>query len=109
LLPVYPLNTAISCDKRHDETRIANRSDLDKMPENQAIPELFSRLPGASDKDEVTSSNLVGPIEVKSAECLIYREVIWPFLVGVVLAECPATGRRAFEAIRVHRAALWAE
>jgi hypothetical protein len=39
-------------------------SGLCEMPEYQAIPEFFSRLPWASDsdKDEVTSSNLVRPI-----------------------------------------------
>jgi hypothetical protein len=45
--------------------RIANRLDLDKMLENQAIPEIFRRLPWRSDKDEVTSSNLVGLICLK--------------------------------------------
>jgi hypothetical protein len=40
------------------------------MLENQVIPEFFGGLPWASDKDEVTSSNLVGPIEVDSADRL---------------------------------------
>jgi len=31
--------------KKHDgKRRIANQLDMDKMPENQAVPELFSRF-----------------------------------------------------------------
>src|SRR5437868_2494652 len=44
--------------------RVANRSEVAKMLKSQWFPELFSSFLERSDKNEVTSSNLVGPIQI---------------------------------------------
>ena len=55
------------CDakKRDRMRRLAKPFGAPKMLQIQWFPELFGGCLGRSDKDEVTSSNLVGPIHLK--------------------------------------------